>query len=47
MISEGRNFMFFQPYLVAIPGVAIFLLVIAINMLGDGIRDITAPEGRN
>jgi peptide/nickel transport system permease protein len=47
MISEGRNFMFFQPYLVAIPGIAIFLLVIAINMLGDGIRDITAPEGRN
>jgi peptide/nickel transport system permease protein len=47
MISEGRNFMFFQPYLVAIPGVAIFVLVIAINMLGDGIRDITAPEGRN
>lgn len=47
MISEGRNFMFFQPYLVAIPGVSIFLLVIAINMLGDGLRDITAPEGRN
>jgi peptide/nickel transport system permease protein len=47
MISEGRNFMFFQPYLVAIPGAAIFFLVIAINMLGDGIRDITAPEGRN
>ncbi len=47
MISEGRNFMFFQPYLVAIPGTAIFVLVIAINMLGDGLRDITAPEGRN
>ncbi|HEY3919727.1 MAG TPA: ABC transporter permease [Stellaceae bacterium] len=47
MISEGRNFMFFQPYLVAVPGIAIFILVIAINMLGDGIRDITAPEGRN
>ncbi|HXQ54152.1 MAG TPA: ABC transporter permease [Stellaceae bacterium] len=47
MISEGRNFMFFQPYLVTIPGVAILVLVIAINMLGDGIRDITAPEGRN
>jgi peptide/nickel transport system permease protein len=47
MVSEGRNFMFFQPYLVAIPGAAIFVLVIAINLLGDGIRDITAPEGRN
>lgn len=47
MVSEGRNFMFFQPYLVAVPGIAIFVLVVAINMLGDGIRDITAPEGRN
>jgi len=47
MVSEGRNFMFFQPYLVTVPGIAIFVLVIAINMLGDGIRDITAPEGRN
>jgi len=47
MISEGRNFMFFRPYLVTIPGVAILTLVIGINMLGDGIRDITAPEGRN
>lgn len=47
MVAEGRNFMFFQPYLVAVPGIAIFVLVIAINMVGDGIRDITAPEGRN
>ena len=46
MVSEGRNFMFFKPYLIAIPGLAIFVLVIAINMMGDGIRDITAPEGR-
>lgn len=47
MISEGRSFMFFKPYLITIPGVAIFVLVMAINMMGDGIRDITSPEGRN
>jgi peptide/nickel transport system permease protein len=47
MVSEGRSFMFFKPYLIEIPGVAIFLLVIAINMMGDGVRDVTAPEGRN
>jgi peptide/nickel transport system permease protein len=47
MVSEGRSFMFFKPYLIVIPGLAIFFLVIAINMMGDGIRDITAPEGRN
>ncbi len=46
MINEGKNFMFFKPYLVMIPGVALFLLVLAINLLGDGVRDVTAPEGR-
>jgi peptide/nickel transport system permease protein len=47
LLSEGRSYMFFLPYLINFPGMAIFLLVIAINMMGDGIRDITAPEGRN
>ena len=47
MVNEGRAYMFFMPYLVNIPGLAIFILVIAINMMGDGIRDITAPEGRS
>lgn len=47
MVSEGRKFMFFDPYLITIPGLAIFVVVIAINMMGDGIRDVTAPEGRN
>lgn len=47
MVSEGRSFMFFKPYLIVLPGLAIFSLVISINMMGDGVRDITAPEGRN
>ena len=47
LVSEGRSFMFFKPYLIVLPGMAIFFLVISINMMGDGIRDITAPEGRN
>jgi peptide/nickel transport system permease protein len=47
LVSEGRSFMFFKPHLIVLPGFAIFLLVISINMMGDGIRDITAPEGRN
>jgi peptide/nickel transport system permease protein len=47
LVAEGRSFMFFKPYLIVIPGLSIFFLVIAINMMGDGIRDITAPEGRN
>lgn len=46
MVSEGRAVMFFKPHLIMVPGFAIFLLVIAINLAGDGIRDVTAPEGR-
>ncbi len=46
MIAEGRNFLFAKPYLVWIPGLAISLLVLAINILGDGLRDVTQPEGR-
>ena len=47
MISEGKGMMFFQPWVIAIPGTALFLLILSVNMLGDGIRDVTAPENRN
>ncbi len=46
MVAEGREFMFFESYLINIPGFSIFLLVMGINLVGDGIRDVTAPEGR-
>jgi len=47
MISEGKGMMFFKPWVIAIPGVALFLMVLCINLMGDGIRDVTAPENRN
>ncbi|CAA2106762.1 Dipeptide transport system permease protein DppC [Methylobacterium bullatum] len=46
MIAEGKPYMFFQPWVITIPGVALLVLVLAINLLGDGLRDVTAPEGR-
>ncbi|AWJ93108.1 ABC transporter permease (plasmid) [Azospirillum baldaniorum] len=46
MVAEGRSNLFFEPWLIAIPGVALFLLVLAINLVGDGVRDVTAPDGR-
>jgi peptide/nickel transport system permease protein len=46
MLAEGRNDMFFNIWIIAIPGAALFALVLAINLLGDGLRDVTAPEGR-
>lgn len=46
MVSEGKNMMLFEPWLVLIPGVVLFVLVLAINLMGDGLRDVTAPENR-
>ena len=44
LIAEGKEAIFFQPWLIILPGVALFLLVISINMVGDGLRDITDPN---
>ncbi|MFZ4806250.1 MAG: ABC transporter permease [Hyphomicrobiaceae bacterium] len=46
MIAEAKNFMFFSFWLIAIPGTGLALLVLGINLIGDGIRDVFAPEGR-
>ncbi|RZI76249.1 MAG: ABC transporter permease, partial [Variovorax sp.] len=47
MVAEGKAYMFFQPWVIVIPGVVLALLVLAINLVGDGIRDLNAPDGRN
>lgn len=47
MISEAKGMIFFDPWLITIPGLALFAMVLSINLLGDGIRDVTAPENRN
>lgn len=47
MIAEGKGLMFFHPWLIGIPGTALFILILSINLMGDGIRDVTAPENRN
>ncbi|BFO57602.1 ABC transporter permease [Acidovorax sacchari] len=47
MVAEGKAYMFFQPWVIMIPGVVLALLVLAINLVGDGIRDVAAPDGRH
>jgi len=46
MIAEGKQYMFFSPWVIGIPATALVFLVLAINLLGDGLRDVTAPENR-
>lgn len=47
MIADGKQYMFFSPWVITIPGLALFALVLGINLLGDGIRDLSAVENRN
>ncbi|TCR65303.1 ABC transporter permease [Bosea sp. BK604] len=46
MVAEAKNQLLFRPWLIAIPGAALVTLVLAINLLGDALRDVVAPEGR-
>jgi len=39
--------MLFSPWLITIPGLALLAPVLANNLLGDSVRDVTAPEGRS
>lgn len=39
MLSEGRRYMLVAPHLVVIPGFALMLVVLSINLLGDRLRD--------
>jgi peptide/nickel transport system permease protein len=40
MIAEAKDYMFFSSWVIVIPGVCLFVLVLGINLLGDGLRDM-------
>jgi peptide/nickel transport system permease protein len=44
MLSEGQKFIRVAPHVSLLPGVAIFLVVLAINLIGDGLRDALDPK---
>ena len=46
MLNEGRAFLLTSPYLTAFPGLCLMLLVLAINLVGDGLRDMLDPKLR-
>lgn len=47
MIADGRRYLPESWWLTVFPGAAIFLTVFAFNLLGDGIRDVFDPRGRD
>lgn len=45
MISDGRNYILDFWWVAAMPGLAIFVVSLAFNLLGDGLRDVLDPKG--
>lgn len=46
MLNTAKNFMDNAPWMAIWPGLAIFVLVLAFNLLGDGLRDALDPRHR-
>jgi len=44
MISEGRDFLYTSPHMAFVPGLAILIVVLSFNLLGDGVRDALDPH---
>lgn len=44
MIADGRNFIREAPWITLMPGIAISITVLGLNLLGDGLRDVLDPR---
>lgn len=47
MVNQSKQFLFTQPWLALAPCVAIMVVVLAFNFLGDGLRDVLDPYMKN
>ena len=46
MLATGRQFVILRPHVVLLPGLAIFAMVLALNLVGDALRDLLDPRTR-
>jgi peptide/nickel transport system permease protein len=46
IIANGRDFMIVAPWITIFPGLAIIAVVLGLNLLGDGLRDVLDPRTR-
>ena len=47
MLSAARNYIWTAPHMAVIPGMAITITVISVNLIGDALRDFLDPRTRN
>jgi len=46
VISDGQNLLYTRPWVAIAPGIMIVLVVLALNVLGDGVRDALDPRAK-
>ena len=46
IMADGRQYMVDAPWIIAIPGLALMVTVLGLNLLGDGLRDVLDPRLR-
>jgi ABC-type dipeptide/oligopeptide/nickel transport system permease subunit len=46
MLATGRQFVILRPHVALLPGLAIFVVVVAVNLVGDALRDLLDPRVR-
>lgn len=46
ILADGKNFIFDAPWLFLIPGIAILIIVLAFNLVGEGMREALNPKLR-
>src|SRR5205814_8374701 len=46
IMAEGRQYMVEAPWIITIPGIALMITVMGLNLLGEGLRDVLAPRLR-
>ncbi len=46
IMAEGRQYMLDAPWIITIPGAALMITVLGLNLLGDGLRDVLDPRLR-
>ena len=44
MAAQGRDFLFMAPHIATVPSMAIFVIVLCANLLGDAVRDVLDPR---
>jgi peptide/nickel transport system permease protein len=44
MVAAGRDYLLVAPWVSTMPGIAILILVLSINVFGEGLRDILDPR---